>query len=57
MKKRRKPKSPEQAPRGKRGPREARVAIPGDWETAVKQALKKRRPKAGWPKATGGRGK
>jgi hypothetical protein len=31
------------------GPHPERVKIKGDWETAVGKALKKERPKAGWP--------
>lgn len=34
----------------KRGPREERIAIPGDWQAAVGTALKKKRPPGGWPK-------
>ena len=33
-----------------RGPKPERVKIEGDWEDAVKKALKKKRPKSGWPK-------
>ena len=33
----------------KRGPKEERVKIKGDWELAVGKALKKERPKEGWP--------
>jgi hypothetical protein len=33
----------------KRGPAPKRVKIKGDWETAVGKALKKERPKEGWP--------
>lgn len=32
------------------GPEPERVRIDGDWEDAVKRALKKPRPKGGWPK-------
>jgi hypothetical protein len=35
----------------KRGPKGERVKIKGDWETAVGKALKKERPKEGWPLA------
>jgi hypothetical protein len=35
---------------GKRGPHEERLKISGDWERAVDKALKKKRPKKGWPK-------
>jgi hypothetical protein len=34
----------------KRGPKEDRVKIEGDWESAVGKALAKKRPKDGWPK-------
>ena len=33
----------------KRGPKPERVKIEGDWEEAVEKALKKKRPKEGWP--------
>lgn len=32
-----------------RGPKPDRVKIEGDWEGAVGKALKKPRPKGGWP--------
>jgi len=32
-----------------RGPAPERVKIKGDWATAVGKALKKERPKEGWP--------
>jgi hypothetical protein len=35
---------------GKRGPKEDRLKISDDWESAVNKALKKKRPKEGWPK-------
>ncbi len=31
------------------GPKPERFKIKGDWETAVGKALKKERPKEGWP--------
>jgi hypothetical protein len=34
---------------GKRGPSPERLKIKGDWEGAVEKALKKERPKEGWP--------
>jgi hypothetical protein len=34
----------------KRGPKEDRVKIEGDWEAAIDKALTKKRPKEGWPK-------
>jgi hypothetical protein len=33
----------------KRGPKEERLKINGDWESAVRRALMKKRPKEGWP--------
>jgi hypothetical protein len=33
----------------KKGPKPDRVKIDEDWEEAVKKALKKKRPKGGWP--------
>jgi hypothetical protein len=35
-----------------RGPAPERVKINGDWEEAVGKALKKERPKEGWPLQT-----
>jgi len=32
------------------GPNPERVKIKDDWETAIGKALKKERPKGGWPK-------
>jgi hypothetical protein len=37
----------------KLGPKPERLAIPGDWETAVEKALKTPRPPGGWPKPGG----
>lgn len=34
----------------KPGPKPDRVKIDEDWEEAVRKALKKKRPKDGWPK-------
>ena len=34
----------------KPGPKPERVKTDGDWQDAVKKALKKPRPKEGWPK-------
>jgi hypothetical protein len=31
------------------GPTPARVVIEGDWRDAILRALKKKRPKGGWP--------
>ena len=37
-------------PKSKRpGPKEARLKLGRDWEGAVGNALKKKRPKDGWP--------
>lgn len=35
--------------KAKRGPTAERLKIKGDWEKAVGKALKKERPKEGWP--------
>jgi hypothetical protein len=40
---------PTQKNKTSRGPTPERVKIKGDWETAVGKALKKERPKEGWP--------
>lgn len=40
----------------KKGPKPERVKISGNWEDAVGQALKKERPKAGWPTLPRGNG-
>ena len=40
----------------KRGPKEDRLAIGGDWQQAMAAAMKKKRPPGGWPKATKGDG-
>jgi hypothetical protein len=34
----------------KRGPKTELLKIDGDWQVAVNNALKKKRPKEGWPK-------
>lgn len=34
---------------GKPGPKPETLKIEGDWKQAVDKALKKKRPKAGWP--------
>lgn len=36
--------------RRKPGPKADKVKIEGDWERAMEKALKKKRPKDGWPK-------
>ena len=36
--------------RKKRGPKEDRLVIEGDWKDAVGQALQKKKPPGGWPK-------
>jgi len=45
LKKRAKPKRP-----AKRGPKEERLVIQGDWKEAVKKSLEKKKPPGGWPK-------
>ena len=40
--------------KSKPGPEEERIEIEGDWEDAVEKALKKKRPKNGWPKPNKG---
>jgi hypothetical protein len=35
---------------GKPGPKPETLKIEGNWKQAVDKALKKKRPKAGWPK-------
>ena len=37
--------------KAKTGPKPDRVKIDMDWDEAVGKALKKKRPKAGWPKS------
>jgi len=37
-------------PKARPGPKAASVAHAGDWESAVKNALSKKRPAGGWPK-------
>ena len=37
-------------PRPMRGPIPKTLKIEGDWEEAVKESLKKKRPSKGWPK-------
>jgi hypothetical protein len=34
---------------GKKGPKEERLVIDGDWQGAVNKALKKKHPVEGWP--------
>ena len=34
----------------KKGPKEGRLKIKGNWQSAVNKALMKKRPKKGWPK-------
>lgn len=36
-------------PARKRGPKEQAVTIEGQWKDAIKKALKKPKPKDGWP--------
>ena len=33
----------------KRGPKPDNLKVEGDWEDAMKKALRKKRPKDGWP--------
>jgi hypothetical protein len=40
---------PDKKQRKKTGPSAERVKIKGDWEKAIATALKKGRPKQGWP--------
>lgn len=51
------PKQPKRLKQQKRGPKPDVLVLDGEWEHAVKRALAKRRPKAGWPKPPKGRGK
>jgi hypothetical protein len=34
----------------KRGPKEDRLRIEGDWKDAMRRSLQKRKPPDGWPK-------
>ena len=34
----------------KRGPKEERLKLNGDWRNAIKQSFLKKKPKDGWPK-------
>jgi hypothetical protein len=43
-----------QAKKKSTGPKAERLKIKGDWETAVGKALRKERPKEGWPKQPSG---
>ena len=36
--------------KGKRGPKEERLKINGNWKDAVKKSFLKKKPKDGWPK-------
>lgn len=40
----------------KRGPKPDTLTVEGDWESAVRKALAKKRPKRGWPKPKKGKG-
>jgi hypothetical protein len=45
-------------PKAKRtGPKPERVKVKGNWEDAIGKALKKERPKEGWPQQPVGRHK
>ncbi len=37
--------------RNKTGPKEDRLNLEMDWEESMKKAIKKERPKDGWPKS------
>jgi len=37
--------------KAKTGPKPERLKLKGEWEALVGKALKKKRPKKGWPKA------
>ncbi len=43
--------------RCKTGPKPDTVKIDVDWEDAVKKALKKKKPKEGWPETDKGKNK
>ena len=36
--------------KSKTGPKEERLKLKGDWQSLMAKALKKPRPKKGWPK-------
>jgi hypothetical protein len=36
--------------KSKTGPKENRLKINSNWENAVKKAVRKKKPKKGWPK-------
>ena len=38
------------AAKGKRGPKEERLTINGNWQAAIKKSFLKKKPKDGWPK-------
>jgi len=40
-----------EADKAKSGPEPERVKLSGDWTKSVGKALKKERPKVGWPKS------
>jgi hypothetical protein len=44
-----KPK-PDTKPRAKPGPKPELLKIKGDWQTALKKSLAKKKPPGGWPK-------
>jgi hypothetical protein len=37
-------------PTAKRGPKEERLKLNGDWRDAIKQSFQVKRPAKGWPK-------
>lgn len=40
----------EKRKKAKTGPKEERLKLKGDWQALIGKALKKPRPKKGWPK-------
>ena len=50
-------KRPNRTTGTKRGPKPDALTIEGEWETAVRRALEKKRPKKGWPRPKKGKGK
>jgi hypothetical protein len=43
-------KSTNKKPTAKRGPKEERLKLNGDWQAAIKQSFLVKRPAKGWPK-------
>jgi hypothetical protein len=42
-------KNPKQKSKQKRGPKEERLVIEGDWKEAVRRSFEKKKPSDGWP--------